>query len=244
MAIELLLIIIAVALLFITNVILLCINTADKQKEKRNAVNRLMDNARLNADLKSKNRFKRVLGSLLKTEYVKTRIFRKSALTFMKIAQKTTDPLDKSYCLGWAGRCYEDYGERVLAAVCYSAAIEISPSDVFASGRLGDYYRESESRESETHYKRALEYDPLSSITYFKLAKFHSARGESDEAIAQYQTAIDTNNGYVAPMAEAAIESAKIGDIAGLMKYYLLAMANDVYEFEKLEEAIEECMSL
>ncbi|MCL1904128.1 MAG: tetratricopeptide repeat protein [Oscillospiraceae bacterium] len=242
MTIELLLIIIAVCLLFITNAIILCINISDKQKEIRNQVDRLSDNTRLNVDLKSKNRFKKTLRTLLKHKYVKNRTFKKAAMTFMKIAQKTGDPLDKSYCLGWAGRCYDDYGDRVLAAVCYSAAVEISPSDIFASNQLGDFYRDSESRESETHYNRALEYDPLSSATYFKLAKFHSRHGESETAIEKYQTAIKANNGYVAPMAEAAIESAKIGDIAGLMRFYFLAMANDVYEFEKLEEAIKECI--
>jgi tetratricopeptide (TPR) repeat protein len=238
MTTELFLIVIAVAVLFLTTVALHCINISDRRKARRNAIDSLFDNARLYNDLKAKRRFRKGLEM-----YTKKRAFRKVALLFMKIAQKTPDSLDKSYCLSWAGRCYEDFGDHMLAAICYTAAVEISPSDVFSSGQLGDYYWESESRDSEEHYKRALEYDPLSSFTYYKLAKFHSKHGESDKAIARYQTAIDINNGYVAPMAEAAIESAKIGDKSKSLKFYLLAMANDVYEFEKLEEAITQCLS-
>jgi hypothetical protein len=40
-------------------------------------------------------------------------------------------------------------------------------------------------------------------------------------------------------MAEAALECAKLGDKANLLKFYHLAMANDVFEFERLVENIE-----
>ena len=243
MTIELLLMAVAIAVLFVLNVVLFCFGVSDSRKRCRNAVDRLFDNARLNTDLKARARFKKTLKLLVKTEYVNKKTFSKAAFVFMGIAKETDDPLDKSYCLGWAGRCYEDYGDNTLAAVCYRAAVEISPSDTFASGRLGDWYWDNEPEEAEKHYERALEYDPVSSFTYYKLAKLYSICGDSQKAIDNYQTAFKVNNGYVAPMAEAAIESAKLGNKSKLLDFYCLSMANDVYEFEKLEEAISGCFT-
>jgi tetratricopeptide (TPR) repeat protein len=158
----------------------------------------------------------------------------------MKIAVSTPDPVDKAYCLGWAGRCFEDYGDIAVAATCYAAAAAVAPSDVYALERLGDFFWEFDSAESIERYEQLIEYDPLAPRAYYKLGKLHSVRDEPEKAIERYMTAIKVHNGYVAPMAEAAVECAKIGDKANLMKYYYLAMANDVFEFEKLCENIEE----
>jgi len=207
-------------------------------KECKNAIDRLFDDVRFGEDKKAKANFRKTLKLLVKTEYVKKRVFKKAAVEFMKIAKNTADPLDKAYCMGWSGRCYEDYGDNRLAATCYVAAAELAPSDTFASERLGDYFWDSDTAESVRRYNRVLEYDPVSSRTYYKLGKLHSNRGESDKAVIQYQKAIEVHNGYIAPMAEAAIEYAKNGDKENSLRLFFLAMANDVYEFEKLEEAL------
>ena len=242
MTIEILLLVIAVGVLFATSIALHCIRVADKRKKRRNAVEKLYDNARFGTDCAVKRRFKRALGLLVGSDYVRVKTLRKVAMVFVKTARRVREPIDKAYCLSWAGRCYEDYGDPVLAAICYTAAIEVAPSETFSSERLGDYYLEYSPEEAQAHYERVLEYNPLTSTTYFKLAKLHSKHGDSDKAIARYKTAIDANNGYVASMAEVAIESAKKGDKKTALNFYFMAMANDVCEFEELEEAIKECL--
>jgi tetratricopeptide (TPR) repeat protein len=210
----------------------------------RNDVDKLTDNVRFNTDLKAKANFRKAMNFLSKQFYLRKNTFRKSALSFMKIAKKTRDPLDKAYALGWAGRCYEDSGDMAIAAVCYMAAVELAPSDVFALERLGDYFFEAknEPEESVKRYNQILEYDPTAPRTYYKLGKLYSERGESEKAIDRYRKSIEVNNGYIAAMAEAAIESAKKGDKKGALSFYLLAMANDLYEFEKLGGSIEKCL--
>jgi tetratricopeptide (TPR) repeat protein len=216
---------------------------SERQKKRRNAIDRLIDNTRLNTDPRGKAHFRKAVSTLIKHEYVKSITFRRAAAMFMKIAQKTPDCIDKAYCLGWAGRCYEDYGETAIAATCYAAAAAIAPSDVYALERLGDFFWEVDTNESVQKYEQLLEYDPLSPRAYYKLGKLHSGRDEPDKAIERYQTAIKVHNGYVAPMAEAALECAKIGDKTNLLKFYHLAMANDVFEFERLVENIEETLN-
>jgi tetratricopeptide (TPR) repeat protein len=181
------------------------------------------------------------LRSLVRRDTVKLGVLKKAAVSFMKIAQKTSDALDKAYCLCWAGRCYEDFGDNRLAMVCYAAAAQINPSETFALERLGDFSFEA-ADESERYYKQVLEFNPLCSRTYYKLGKLYSTNGDSQKAISKYLGAVEVNNRFVAPMAEAAIECAKVGDKNNMLKYYLLAMANDLYEFEMLEESIEECL--
>ncbi|MCL2036755.1 MAG: tetratricopeptide repeat protein [Oscillospiraceae bacterium] len=221
------------------------IKLSNRRKVTRNMVERLFDSVRFGTDPKSKVRFKRVLRSLVSKETIRTLSFRNTAIAFMKVAEKSGDPLDKSYCLGWAGRCYEDYGDFALAAICYSAAVEVAPSDVFALERLGDLYSKIDSGKEESleRYSQALNYDPTSSRVYYKLGTVYSNLGENDKAITQYRKSIEVNNSFVSSMAEAAIEYAKKGDKENALKFYLLAMANDIYEFEKLEETIESCLS-
>jgi len=212
-------------------------------KEWKNAIDRLFDDVRFSEDKKNRKSFMKTLKLLVKTDYVKKRVYRKAALEFMKIAKSTADPIDKAYSLGWAGRCYEDYGDNRLAATCYAAASELAPSDTFAAERLGDYFWESDSAESVRQYNRVLEYDPVCSRAYYKLGKLHSNLGEFDKAVDRYQKAIEVHNGYIAPIAEAAIEYAKKGDKENTIRMFFLAMANDVYEFEKLEEALLSCLN-
>jgi tetratricopeptide (TPR) repeat protein len=213
-------------------------------KHKKNAIYRLYDGVRFNTDLRSKSQFLKTLGLLVRSDLKKKSVFKKAAVNFMKIAKKTPDFLDKAYALGWAGRCYEDSGDFIVAAVCYSAAVELAPSDLYALERLGDYFFESkdDSNESEKRFKQILEYAPTCYRTHYKLGKLYSNTGDSDKAVAQYQKSIEVNNGYVASMAEAAIESAKKGDKSNVLKFFHLAMANDLFEFEKLGEAIESCL--
>jgi tetratricopeptide (TPR) repeat protein len=208
-------------------------------KKRRNSIDRLYDNTKLNTDPRGKARFKRALGLLIKKEYVRRSTFRQAATIFMQIAGKTPDAVDKAYCLGWAGRCYEDYGNIAIAATCYTAAAAIAPSDTYASERLGDFFWEADVEESLQRYEQVLEYDPLSPRAYYKLGKLHSGRGEPEKAIERFRSAIKVHNGYVAPMAEVAMEYAKIGDKANMLKFYHLAMANDVFEFERLQESLE-----
>jgi tetratricopeptide (TPR) repeat protein len=222
-------------------VISLRISTIEKRKEVENHVERLFDDSRFYTDGRSAKMFKKALKMLVETEVIKKINFRKAAKIFDKTARRTSDPLDKAYALGWAGRCYEDYGDFAIAAICYAAAVETAPSDVFALERLGDFYWEADADESAKRYEQVLEYDPLSCRTYYKLGKLYSKRGQSDKAIAFHKTAIEVNNGYVASMAEMAIEYAKKGDKPALLQFFCLAMANDLYEFEKLEGAIKSC---
>ncbi|MCL1865849.1 MAG: tetratricopeptide repeat protein [Oscillospiraceae bacterium] len=225
--------------------------TENERKVKiRNETDKLFDNTRFCTDRQSRFRFRRIIVFLLKYENYKKSIFMNAAKRFMKIAKKTSDPLDKAYSLGWAGKCYEDYGEYATAALCYSAAVELAPSDVFALERLGDYFFDSdsevdtknESLESVKRYKQVLEYDPLSARAYYKLGKTYSMRGDNDEAISQYKKSIEVNNAYISSMAETAIEYAKKKDRNNSLKFFCLAMANDLSEFDKLEETIKLCL--
>jgi len=214
------------------------------RKDRRNTIDKLTDDVRFNTDSKAKSRFKKGIGVLISGGFRSKAAFKKAALIFMSIAKRTKDPIDKAYALGWAGRCYEDYGDISIAAIFYSAAVELAPSDVYALERLGDFYYEAkdDSAEAAKRYKQVLEYDPLSYRTYYKLGKLYSINGDSDKSIANHESAIKVNNGYVASMAEAAIESAKKGDKMNVLKFFRLAMANDLYEFEKLGDTIESCL--
>ena len=215
------------------------------RRNKINTIERLHDDTKLNTDLNAKSRFMKTLKMLITAKNRHT--FKKVAESFTKIAESVQNPLDKAYCLGWAGRCYEDYGDDSRAADCYTKAVTIAPSDIYSAEKLGDFYygSTSEPNRSEEMYNQILEYDPLEPRAYYKLAKVHSfaESGASLTAIEYYKKAIEADNKYVAPMADAAIEYAKIGDKSNSLKYYFLAMANDVHEFEKLEEAIESCIS-
>jgi len=242
---ELILVILLFTIPFAVIFISLYMTSFEKNKEVRNNVDRLIDNVRLNTDFKGRIRFKKALSLLVKSEYIKKSAFRKAAGIFDKIAAKTPDPLDKAYCLGWAGRCYEDYGDDRTAEKRFNKAAKIAPSDVFVLERLGDYafsFNSDSADESAGYYKKVLEYNPICYRTYFKLGRLYSSYDEPDKAIDQYQTAIEVNNGYVAPMAEAAIEFAKKGDRKNSLHFFLLAMASDLYEFEKLGDTIESCL--
>jgi tetratricopeptide (TPR) repeat protein len=217
----------------------------EQRIERSNTIARLFDNNRFYTDSKGKALFMKGMALLANHDYVnsrKTNVFRKAAVFFMKAAKRTPDTLDKAYSLGWAGRCYEDYGELGVAIICYCAAVELAPSDIFALERLGDFNFDSEPNDSEKHYKQVLEYDPTSSRVYYKLGKLYGVLNEHDKAIKQHKMAIEVNNGYIASMAEVAIEYAKKGDKQGSLQYYYLSMANDLYEFEKLGDNIEECL--
>jgi len=249
--------IIVLAFSFAVTIVSINMLRIERLVEIRNNIEKLTDDVRFGTDPRAKARFKRAVRGLVKRNYAGKKPaskLKRSALAFMRIAKKTADPLDKAYALGWAGRCYEDFGDYAIAAICYTAAVELAPSDVFALERLGDFYYDlsevsdspkpnDESDESAGWFKRALEYDPTSARTYHKLGKLHSKCGEHEKAIKQHESAIKVNNGYVASMAEAAIESAKIGDRKNVMKFFKLAMANDIYEFEKLEVSIEKCLA-
>jgi tetratricopeptide (TPR) repeat protein len=211
-------------------------------KKRINAIDTLFDEARFVDDKNAKHRFRKTLGLLVRAEKIKCRVFKSAAIKFMKIAKDTEDSLDKAYCMSWAGRCYEDYGDNRLAATCYAAAVGLAPSDVFSAERLGDYFWEADFEESAQHYNQVLEYNPTCSRTYYKLGKLHGNNGDSAVAISQYEKAVEVHNGYIAPMAEAAIECAKKGDRENSVRWYLLAMANDLYEFEKLEESVNSCL--
>jgi len=226
-------------ILVITAIVALYIMIGESVKKRRNAIDRLCDGARLNTDPKAKSQFRRALRLLIGQDYVKITNFRKAAQLFMKIAKTTPDEVDKAYCLGWAGRCYEDSGDIKIAATCYAAATAVAPSDVYALERLGDFFWEADEQESIRHYEQLLKYDPLSPRAYYKLGKIYSNQANPEKAIERFQSAISVHNGYVAPMAEAALESAKIGDKANVRRFFNLALANDVVEFETLFENIE-----
>ncbi|MDR0223397.1 MAG: tetratricopeptide repeat protein [Oscillospiraceae bacterium] len=219
--------------------VLLVMARAAKQRERRNRIERLFDETRFGADAKAKKRFRKALG-LIVSDDVK---FGKASRIFKRIMNKTADPLDRAYCAQWYGKCREAGGDEFYAATFYTEAVRIAPSDVFALNRLANYYHDKDYEKSERYYRQSLEYDPTETRVYFGLGKLYSRNGEPEKAIKQYETAIAVNNGYVAPMAEAAIEYAKKGDKENCLKYYLLAMANDLYEFDKLEEEIKLCLS-
>jgi tetratricopeptide (TPR) repeat protein len=229
--------------LVVTAVTALYIMARDSAKKRRNALDRLCDNVRLNTDPSAKMFFRRALGLLIGQEYIKVMTFRKAAEKFINIAKTTPDTVDKAYCFGWAGRCYEDSGDLAVAATCYAAATAVAPSDTYALERLGDFFWEADELEAVRLYEQLLKYDPLSPRAHYKLGRIYSKRLEPESAIGHYQSAINVHNGYVAPMAEAAIEYAKIGDKDNVRKFYNLALANDVQEFEKLFENVEKALS-
>jgi tetratricopeptide (TPR) repeat protein len=220
-------------------VIISAMGLTEKSRERRNTVNRLMDGLRFNTDPKNRKKF--IKGLYFLTAYIPD--YKNAAKTFKNIMRRTPDPLDKAYCADWLGKCGEALGDDEIAAGYYAVAAEVAPSDIYALNKLANYYHNDEYEKAEYFYKRVLFYDPASSDVYYRLGKLYSRYGEADKAIEQYALAIKTNNGYVAPMAETAIEYAKKGDKKNILKYFLLAAANDLHEFDKLEEAIKECLS-
>ncbi|MCL1881401.1 MAG: hypothetical protein FWF76_04415 [Oscillospiraceae bacterium] len=233
-----LLVIIAVllVLIFISGFIVI----SEFHKKKRNRIDELIDDTKLNTDLENKRRFRKNLGLLtLAAPEVNKKIFMKAASNFMDIAKNTPDPIDKAYSLGWAGRCFEDCGDVTIAATCYAAAAAVEPSDTYSLERLGDFFWQIDVSEAISHYEKLIKYDPVLSRGYYKLAKLFSENGKNHESIKHYETAIKVNNGYVAPMAELTLEYAKIGNFTSALKFYHLAMASDVYEFEHLTESFE-----
>jgi tetratricopeptide (TPR) repeat protein len=232
-------------LLLVSALPLITLMGVRRLREDRNRVERFTDATRFNADLRAKKLFKKNIGFVTGGRYVdlKYRDYRakKAAKIFKKIAEKVSDPLDKAYCLEWAGRCYELCGDGNGAVACYDLAVKIAPSYVFALNRLA-YYFNDDYKQAEEYYKRSLEYAPTDASTYYNLGRLYSRNGEAEKAIEQYKTAIAVNNGDVAAMAETAIEYAKKGDRENCLKYYLLAAVNNVNEIEQLEEAITACI--
>ncbi|MCL2633210.1 MAG: tetratricopeptide repeat protein [Oscillospiraceae bacterium] len=214
------------------------IYTGKMHIENKNMVEKLIDETRLNTNPKAKKQFKRAIKLFISDQPN----YYKALTIFESIMDNAVDPLDEAYCAGWVGKCYEMTGEEDNAIELYNQAVKIAPSDTFALSRLAEYHSENDFKKSIKYYKQSLEYDPTEAHTYYRLGKLFSSRGMSDKAIEQYKMAITVNNSYVAPMAEAAIEYAKKGDNKNTLRYFLLAMANDLYEFEKLEEAIKTCL--
>jgi len=166
-----------------------------------------------------------------------------SVFLFKSLMEKTRDPSDKSYCAEYIGRCYEAAGDSENAKKSYETALELSPSNTYALGRLAELV--GDAGKAEDYYARILYYDASSAEDYYRLGRLYAGSGRpdaSDKAIEQYEKAIFVNNGFVAPMAEAAIEYAKKGDKKNVFKYFALAMANDLFEYEKLEEAVKVCL--
>jgi tetratricopeptide (TPR) repeat protein len=216
-----------------------------KRRQHQNLVDRLVDNTKLNTDPKGKALFKKGLGLLVRDDYMNEYTFKRAVLIFMSVAQKTPDPLDRAYCFGWAGRCFEQAEQAQLAVSCYASALKLAPSDTFALERLGDLLSGGEKDEPAIeHYEKVLKYDPLNTRIHYKLGKTLSESGKHEKAIERYRTALNVHNGYVAPMAEAAIEYAKIGDKANALKFYKLALANDVHEFDVLTEAMAKTLQV
>ena len=239
-------------------VIALRIITTDMRRQHRNAVERLFDNVRFGSDEESMLQFKLALSTIALGDEIDTRVFQKAVRTFSTIASKTNDPLDKAYCLRWAGQCYEDIGDMHLALISYGAAAAVAPSDIKACEWLGDFFTinklnlgdESSDFLSKIgilknpleYYEQVLKYDPNSAIIYHKLGKLHSKDGDAKLAISRYEEAIKAN-GCVSSIAEAAIEYAKLGDKKNVLKYFNLAMACDVREYKRLEEEVVSCLT-
>jgi tetratricopeptide (TPR) repeat protein len=224
-------------------IIFIVIKIKSIRQTVHNNVDKLFDNTRFLEDAKSARLFKKALWMLTYAEYIHMNSLRRATVLFVSIAQRTADPLDKAYCFGWAGRCFEQTDEIQLAVSCYISATEYAPSDVFALERLGDLLSGAKEYDKAVeHYKKVLKYDPLSTRIHYKLGKTYSDRANPPDAIKHYKSAMEVHNGYVAPMAEVALEYAKTGDKANALKYYHLAIANDVSEFDVLTKSIESAL--
>lgn len=234
---------IAVSVIPVAALIMFAVLAVEKRIRYLRKAASLVSDARLNADSKGRKLFIKALGFAMENNdvslYFNINGAKIAVSMFGKVMESTPDPLDKSYCAEFIGRCYETVDNIEMSAEYYKKALEYSPSNTYALGRLAEFDREK----AEEYYTRILFYDASSADNYYCLGRLYSRSGDSDKAIEQYEKAIWANNGFVAPMAEAAIEYAKKGDKKNVFKYFALAMANALQEYDKLEEAVKSCLT-
>jgi len=228
----------------VVTVITLITLAVEKRRRRENKAAVLISGARFGADLKSAKKFRRALGFLAENDGFTLYYGILSAINvFKKIMAKTPDPLDKSYCAEFIGRCYDSMEDYEKGNAYYEEAARISPSNTYALGRLAERFFGEDFEKAEDYYKRVLFYDPAYAEAYYRLGSLYGIHGYTDKAIEQYENALRVNGRLVAPMAESAIEYAKKGDKENVFKYFALAMANDLHEYEKLEETIKLCLT-
>jgi len=234
---------IALSVIPVSAVIMFIILAVEKRRRYLRKAASLLNDSRLNTDPKGRKAFIKALGFAMENNdvslYFNINGTKIAVGMFEKVMESTPDPLDKSYCAEYIGRCYETAENYGMSAEYYEKALEYSPSNTYALGRLAEF----DDEKAEEYYKRILYYDPSNADNYYCLGRLYSRSGDPDKAIEQYEKAIWANNGFVAPMAEAAIEYAKKGDKKNVFKYFALAMANALQEHDKLEEAIRSCLA-